>query len=115
MNSSCETILTLSIGGFPPLSSRGCTQELTTVIQDEFVRTLSGKLVSLGLFSGSLSKKYKTTITCQDITVVATGGLVPGMIIEVGCIQRLWQHSFDHEIVLDKKPVEGSVVAHDEE
>lgn len=82
-----ETELTLSLGGLPPLSARGCYQELTPVTQGIWKRTLSGKLI----YVGSKEIKYKTLITCKDKTVIATDGFIPGMPVEVGCIQRIWQ------------------------
>jgi hypothetical protein len=104
-----QSYLTLSVGGVSPFSARGCHQELITVDQTLWKRTLSGALVPLGFFGAQQQKKYKTIITCQDAAPIAFGGIVPGTIINVGCIQRLWQCSNGPEVVLEKKAVDGSI------
>lgn len=107
-----ETELSISIGGLPPFSARGCEQELTPIIQGEFHRTINGDLIYLG---EDTHTKYKSLITCNDKTVIATDGLHRGNEIQLGCIQRLWQKVApdQKEIILDKIPVPGSVYAID--
>jgi hypothetical protein len=109
-----ETELSLSIGGFPPMSARGCTQELMPVNDGEFCRTVNGELIFLN--SGK-AKKYKTIIRCEDKTALATDGLHRGCDIKVGCIQRLWQkvEKGVKEIYLEKDPIKNSVSAIDTE
>ncbi|MDR0633092.1 MAG: hypothetical protein LBF84_03050 [Holosporales bacterium] len=82
-----ETSLTLSIGGLPPLSARGCTQELKPKPQGFFKRTLNGDLI----FVGNSSHKYISTIKCSDSIPIATEGLQIGTPVLVGCIQPLCQ------------------------
>lgn len=82
-----ETELILSLGGLPPLSARGCIQELVPVEQGKLRRTLNGELV----FVGNPRSKYRSIIYCADKTSLATEGLSPGSVVQVGCIQRLWQ------------------------
>ncbi|WP_032112224.1 hypothetical protein [Candidatus Paracaedibacter symbiosus] len=105
-----ETTLVLSRGGLPPMSARGCIQELTPITQGQFKRTVNGDLI----FMGMQGKKYKTTISCQDTTVLATDGLIPGAIIEVSCIQVLWQKVVGGKAALERPPVLGSITVVDE-
>lgn len=100
-----ETTLILSRGGLPPLSARGCSQELTPLSQGQFKRTVNGELIFIGI----QGKKYKTTISCQDVTVIATDDLIPGSIIEVSCIQPLWQKVIGGKATLERTPVLGSI------
>lgn len=82
-----ETELTLSLGGFPPLSARGCTQTLS-LQEAKFARTLCGRLIC----TGPRVQKYKTLIEGSDQRVLATDSFItPGIEIELGCIQRVWQ------------------------
>jgi len=105
-----ETTLVLSQGGFPPMSARGCIQELIPISQGQFKRTVNGDLI----FIGMQGKKYKTTISCQDATVLATDDLIPGSIIQVSCIQPLWQKVVDGKATLERPPVLGSISVVDE-
>lgn len=106
-----ESILKLSVGGFPPLSARGCTQTLTPIPLGHQQRTLNGELVHWG----EQGVKYQSHIQCQDQTVLATDGLFPGVDVTVECIQPLWQRfesvgDESNTIQLDREPVEGSVI-----
>ncbi len=109
-----ETELILSLGGLPPLSARGCIQELVPVEQGKLRRTLNGELV----FVGNPRSKYRSIIYCADKTSLATEGLSPGSVVQVGCIQRLWQKVLpdmdNNPIMLERAAVEESVVAMDE-
>lgn len=100
-----ETELEISRGGFPPLSARGCKQELIPLTLGSFHRTIQQKLV----FVGEETKKYKTIISCKDQSALATDGLYPGAVVTVACIQNLWQKINGTSCVLDKQPVPGSV------
>lgn len=100
-----ETVLTLSVGGLPPFSARGCIQSLTPVSTGTFRRTIQQKLVYLG----SPEKKYRTLIKCTDKTAIATAGLFPGAIVEVGCIQTVSQKIDENEVVLERSPIPGSL------
>lgn len=107
-----ESELSLSIGGLPPLSSRGCIQQLTPINDGEFHRTINGNLIFLG---NNQSKKYRSIIDCEDKTPLATDGLHRGCEVVVGCIQRLWQKVCPQisEVFLEKNPVNGSIIAVD--
>ena len=104
----------LSLGGLPPLSARGCVQELLPVEQGKMRRTINGELV----FVGTPRSKYRSIIHCSDKTSLATDGLSPGAVVQVGCIQRLWQKVLpdtnNNPIRLERAAVEESVVAMDE-
>ena len=82
-----ETELILSVGGLPPLSARDCVQELIPIEQGRLRRTINGELI----FVGKQWSKYRSVIYCTDKTTLATNGLIPGTVVKVGCIQRLWQ------------------------
>src|SRR5690348_7047911 len=105
-----ETELVISKGGFPPLSARGCEQELIPLSLGQFRRTVNGDLVFLGV----QGKKYKTIITCSDQTVLATDGLEPGVVVTIHCIQRLWQKATGPTVILERLAVENSICAIDE-
>ncbi len=105
-----ETELVISGSGFPPLSARGCIQELVPLAMGQFRRTVNGDLV----FLGTNGKKYKTVISCEDKSVIATDSLDVGSIVEISCIQRLWQKSNGGKIELDRIPVTGSIHVIDE-
>lgn len=100
-----ETTLVLSRGGLPPMSARGCVQELTPLAQGQFRRTVNGDLI----FMGTEGKKYRTVISCQDTTVLATDDLTPGSILNVSCIQPLWQKVIGGKATLERTPVSGSI------
>jgi hypothetical protein len=104
-----ETSLTLGVGGFPPFSARGCVQQLFSVEQGEWFRTLNGTLLNT---TQNPIKKYRTHIRCSDYAPPVTDQLIPGTEIFVGCIQRLWQ-AWDgtSHVILDKDPVPGSIAS----
>ncbi len=104
-----ETELILSRGGLPPLSARGCVQELSPISLGQFHRTLNGELIFLGV----KGKKYRSVIHCEDQTVLASGDLIPGMEVDVSCIQRLWQKCSDGQALLERDPVAGSILVTD--
>ncbi|MEI8295003.1 MAG: hypothetical protein WCG04_00570 [Alphaproteobacteria bacterium] len=110
-----ESELILSIGGLPPLSARGCTQELMPIQQNLFRRTINGSLLYLGQ---KTQQRYRSIITCQDQSVLATEGLWPGQHLRMGCIQRLWQKADGNadgaEVLLEREAIEGSVIAVDD-
>ncbi|MDR2464423.1 MAG: hypothetical protein LBD36_02305, partial [Holosporales bacterium] len=108
-----QTVLTLSVGGLPPMSARGCIQELKTIPQGEFQRTINGGL----MFLGNADHKYYSKIICTDQTIIATEGLKIGDEVTVGCIQSLCQKILPNEysVVLSRTPVHASVNIVDEQ
>jgi hypothetical protein len=105
-----ETELIIEGCNFPPLSARGCSQELTVVDQGTFRRSVNGRLV----YMGPLEHKYKSIITCEDkVTLVNERVLSRGMEVRIGCLQRLWQQGSDGIVVLERDAVAGSVAAID--
>ena len=107
-----ETALTLSLGGFPPFSARGCTQKLTPLQLGQFFRTIDGQLIHT---HPGLEKKYHTLINCSDQTPPATDHLVPGCLVTVGCIQRIWQKWDGKSIIsLEKIPIANSIMVMDQ-
>lgn len=101
-----ESELILSRGGFPPLSARGCIQQLMPIEAGTLRRTLSGALIYTGK---TVAHKYRSIISCEDKASLALEGLWRGSEIRVGCIQRLWQTATGQEAVLERDPVEGSI------
>ncbi len=106
-----ESDLIFSVGGLPPLSARGCIQELTPLALGQLRRTVNGKLVYIG---ADHQQKYYSVITCQDKTPFAHEGLWRGSLIKVGCIQRLWQKVKGETVTLERDPIVGSIVAIDQ-
>jgi hypothetical protein len=104
-----ETELIIEGCNFPPLSARGCTQELTVVPQGAFRRTINGDLAYLG----PENHKYRTVIRCEDkVTLVNEGALARGAVVRIGCLQRLWQQG-NGCVTLEREAVAGSVAAID--
>ena len=101
-----ESELILSRGGFPPLSARGCVQQLMPILAGELRRTINGSLIYTGK---SLTHKYRSIITCEDRAVIAMEGFWRGSEIRVGCIQRIWQKVEGEQALLERDPIEGSV------
>lgn len=106
-----ETELIIEGISFPPLSARGCEQQLTLSPQGQFRRTVSGKLC----FIGQKSKKYHSIIKCSDTTTLASSGVFGrGDTLRVGCLQRLWQKTTGGIVHLERKAVEGSIAVIDQ-
>lgn len=103
-----ETELILSQGGLPPLSARGCIQELMPIESGVLRRTIDGRLIYAG---HSRTHKYRSIICCEDKAGLALEGLWRGSLLRVGCIQRLWQKAHGASVSLERDPVEGSVFA----
>lgn len=106
-----ETELSLSIGGFPPFSARGCVQELTPISTGKFRRTIGQKLVYLG----SSEVKYRSIIRGEDKQSLATAGLHAGAVITLGCIQMISQKIESNVVVLERDFVAGSLSIQDGE
>lgn len=106
-----ESVLTLSIGGLPPLSARGCIQTLMPTENGCIQRTLNGT----AHYVGPSTLKYRSTIQCKDKTTLATHGLQPGTEIMVDCIQTLWQqiipHASTYTATLEREAVSNSIAA----
>jgi hypothetical protein len=105
-----ETELIIEGCGFPPLSARGCRQELTIVEQGAFRRTVNGDLA----YVGPKTHKYKSVIRCEDkITLVNEGVLMRGAVVRIGCLQRLWQQGSKGIMTLEREAVDGSITCID--
>lgn len=103
-----ESELILSQGGLPPLSARGCIQQLMPIDAGLLRRTIDGKLIYTGKPNGH---KYRSIISCEDKAALALEGIWRGSFLRVGCIQRLWQKASSASVLLERDPVEGSVFA----
>lgn len=103
-----ETCLILSVGGLPPLSAKGCVQELMPLPQKTSRRTLNGNLISF-----DQPQRYRSIVTSQDQVPLASEGLWPGQCLKMGCIQRLWQKVHGEKMLLERDPLEASLVALD--
>lgn len=104
-----ESVLSISNIGFPPLSLRGCTQELSPIPNGEMKKTVNGDLVYI---KHSEIQKYKTVIRCKDTNCPALGNLGVGSIAVISCIQNIWQQcdSATEEIELSRTPADNSIV-----
>ncbi len=101
-----ETDLTISRGGLPLWSARGCKQELTPIKNGELQRTVNGELV----YTGDRSHhKYRSIVRCQDKSSIALDGIWQGCKIAVGCIQRIGQLIQGDKCTLDRQPIESSI------
>ena len=67
-----ESELTINIGGFPPLSARGCEQELTPISEGEFHRDINGDLIYLGQDTHT---KYKSTSSGRPSHLTKTSSM----------------------------------------
>ena len=105
-----ETDLTISCGGLPAWSARGCKQTLIPIKKGELRRTVNGELAYTGHAS---HHKYRSVIKCRDKSAIAIDGLWQGGMITVGCIQRIGQTISGQSCTLDRQPVEGSLKCED--
>ncbi|MGV8948970.1 MAG: hypothetical protein ACOH2E_06390 [Candidatus Paracaedibacter sp.] len=103
-----ESELILNRGGFPPLSARGCVQHLRPIETGLLRRTINGALIYAGK---PLAHKYRSIIYCEDKASLALEGLWRGSEVRVGCIQQLWCQTMTREVLLERDPREGSVLA----
>lgn len=101
-----ESELILNKAGFPPLSARGCTQQLMPIESGSFHRTINGRLIYAGK---AIAHKYRSIIFCEDKSCIALDGFWRGSDLRVGCIQRLWQKVSEIKTILDRDPIEKSV------
>lgn len=108
-----ESVLTLSLGGFPPLSARGCEQILRPIQLGKMQRTVNGELVHLGI----QELKYQSVVKAKDRTVLACNGLYPGVLVEVGCLQPIWEkiNNPKKKHFLMREPIEGSLCILDDD
>ena len=106
-----ESELTIDRIGFPPFSTRNCTQTLSPLPQGELRRTLNGRLI----YTGDPSHhKFQSSLQCQDKIAPALESIWRGSIIKIGCLQRLSQRiTSSTPITLQRDPVEKSVVIMD--
>jgi len=103
-----ESELILNRGGFPPLSARGCIQHLMPIETGLLRRTINGALIYAGK---PLAHKFRSIISCEDRASLVLEGLWRGSEVRVGCIQQLWRHTAEREVLLERDPREGSVFA----
>jgi|GEM_PF-3350547 len=106
-----QTKLKISHVGFPPFSTGNCSQTLMPLKPQKIWRTINGE--ALETIAGR-EKRYKTFISGYDTNPPSFGAISPGSRVLIECIQYLWvQMDADGRAVLEKMPVEESVVAID--
>jgi hypothetical protein len=93
-----ETIITLSRGGFPPFSARGCKQTIEPISAGEFRRTVQGELKYLSIIG---HRKYRSVISCDDRAPFAHEKLWCGEKIGVDCLQPFYQRFVEEDGTLD--------------
>lgn len=82
-----ETLLTISGDGMPPTAVRGITQTLEPIdAATNLRRTVNGALVDL---SASQFKKYRSEISCSDISAPAFDAVEIGDTLTIGCVEEL--------------------------
>ena len=107
-----QTKLKISHVGFPPFSTGNCSQTLMPLNQQKVWRTINGEAIT-----GEIRQpnKYKTFISGYDVNLPCFGAISIGSKVFIECIQRLWvQMDADGRGIIDKNPVEESVVALDD-
>ncbi|MHB2169969.1 hypothetical protein [Alsobacter sp. R-9] len=82
-----ETLLEISGPGINPWSARGLSQSLVPIpAAQSFRRTMNGSLRDLSL---EQFRKYRSTISCTDVSVPALDGVWPGQVLTVYCVAEL--------------------------
>lgn len=82
-----ETLLVLSGHGIAPYSARGLSQSLEVVAEAAAVaRSVNGALINL---SPPQMRKFKSTITCTDVSPPALAALWPGVVVDVDCVSEI--------------------------
>ena len=82
-----ETLLVISGDGVAPYSARGLTHTLDPVGEAAVVaRSVNGTLVNL---SPPQFRKFKSTISCTDVSSPALAALWPGVVVDVDCVSEI--------------------------
>jgi hypothetical protein len=82
-----ESLLVISGEGTPPYSIRGLTQSLEPIdAASSYRRTVNGNLRDLSL---PQFRKYKSTISCDDLDAPAFDALPIGAVVTVDCVAEL--------------------------
>lgn len=82
-----DTLLAITGMGLPPWSSRGCEQTLEPIDQSKQIkRTINGVAHDLSL---PQFRKYRSSVTCNDINSPAFDANWPGKELTVDCIPEL--------------------------
>jgi len=105
-----DTVLSLSGIGIVPLSGRGITEQLSPIDNGQLRRTVNGSLVDTTLQG---HRKYRITITGNDVQPAAFASVWLGQASTVQCITELAKRctlvaGAAANVSLDRKPVSGS-------
>ncbi len=85
--SSPSTLLVISPIGLPSYACRGIKQTLSPSSgSSNLRRDVNGTLVDL---TPPQLKKYKTTITCDDMESPSLDGVFPGSVVTIDCVSEL--------------------------
>lgn len=99
------TLLRLVGVGVPPYSARGVEQTLAPIDEsDDLRRAIDGTLMDL---SYAPFRKFKTTLSCDDMDPPAVSGKWPGQVVTVECVSELAAAEYDMNF--DRPAVEGSI------
>lgn len=99
------TLLRLAGVGVPPYSARGVTQTLAPIDEaNDLRRAIDGSLMDL---SYAPFRKFKSTISCDDMDSPAVNGAWPGQVVTVECVTEL--ASAEYDMNFDRPAVEGSI------
>jgi hypothetical protein len=104
-----DTVLTLSGPGIAPFSARGLSENLKPLDAGQLRRTVNGTLTDLTL---TAFRKFRVTISAQDVMPPALDGIWKGQEITVGCTSSLGAKvtltAGSGTVALSRKPVTGS-------
>lgn len=103
------TLLVISSMGVPPYAARGLQQTLEPIqAAGSMRRTINGTLVDL---ANENFRKYRSTISCDDMNAPAFEGFWPGMQVTVDCVAELGYETMSgapaRPVVTDSSRVEG--------
>lgn len=86
--SDFQTLLVISQMGIPLYSARGLTQTLTPIdAAADMARTVNGTMLDLS--DQASFRKYRSEISCNDMSSPAFDGFWPGMEVTVDCVVEL--------------------------
>jgi hypothetical protein len=102
-----ETLLVISGDGMPPYAVRGISQTLEPIdAAKNLKRTVNGGLIDL---SASQFKKYRSTISCEDIDSPAFDAVEIGDTLTIDCVAELaFKSGGSPAATPSRTPVQGS-------
>jgi hypothetical protein len=101
------TTLQLIGAGVPPYSARDVQQTIEPIDQGmRYRRTLNGKFVPV---SADGFRRYRTTLSCEDMDAPALGDIFAGIAVEMWCVHELAIEGDVGSAGLERPAVPGSI------